>query len=133
MLQVKTKIKKSRIHGTGLFADQFIPKGATTWEYDRDIDPEFTLKTVKSLPQKSRDFLLYYTYLDKKLNKLVLCSDNQKYINHTRNKKLENISATTRKDVAARDIKSGEEMLCDYNKFDDSYFKRMKIDPKKLK
>ena len=133
MLQIKTKIKKSRIHGMGLFADQFIPKGATTWEYTSSIDPSFTLKTVKSLPQKSRDFLLYYTYLDKKLNKLVLCSDNQKYINHTRNKKLENISATTRKDVAARDIKAGEEMLCDYNKFDDSYFKRMKIDQKKLR
>lgn len=133
MLRVKTMLRPSSIHGMGLFAGQFIKKGTVTWSYDPEFDFGFTKKELDSLPKLSREFFLYYCYLDKKLDKFILCSDNQRYINHTENKKRENILSTPRKDVAVKNIKKGEELLCDYNKFDDSYFKRMHIPKKKLK
>ncbi len=42
MLRVKTKLGLSSINGVGLFADQFIPKGSTTWEYDPGFDPSYS-------------------------------------------------------------------------------------------
>lgn len=33
MLLIKTKLDLSKIHGVGLFADEFIAKGTKIWEY----------------------------------------------------------------------------------------------------
>ncbi len=129
MLLVKTKIGKSDIHGTGLFADEFIPKGTVTWEWNPLIDIAFDKSVVESLPDIQKDYLLYYAYLDKDLNKLVLCSDNQRYINHS---KKTNVDSTPRKDVANKDIFPGDELLCDDKLFDNTYFQRLNIDEEKL-
>lgn len=125
MLKVKTKIGPSKTHGTGLFADQFIPKGTTTWEWDPIMDISLDVDFVESLPSVQKEYLLYYMYLDQEINKLILCSDNQRYINHSKNT---NIDSTPRRDVANRDIQPGEEFLCDYNLFDNTYFKRIGLD-----
>ncbi len=130
MLKIKTKIGHSATHGTGLFADQFIPKGTITWQYDPEFDMGFTEKAVSKLPPLRRDYILHYAYLDKDLNKLILCADNQKYINHSF--KNINIQSTPRKDVASRDISEGEELLCNYKDFDDTYFQRLGIDENTL-
>lgn len=129
MLRVKTFIKRSDVHGTGLFAAQFIPKGTTTWQYDPEFDVSFTQEQVNALPDLQKSYILYYAYLDKDLNKLVLCADNQRYINHSKNT---NIESTVREDVASRDINEGEELLCNYNQFDDTYFRRMNINEDEL-
>lgn len=133
MLRVKTKIGKSKISGFGLFADQFIPKGTVTWEYDTTFDPAFSKKQIDKLPEVDKDYLIKYAYLDKNLNKFVLCSDNQRYINHSEDKNKRNIKSTITKDVAIKDIKKGEELLCDYRGFDSDYFKRLGIPKKELK
>ncbi|MES2213895.1 MAG: SET domain-containing protein-lysine N-methyltransferase [Patescibacteria group bacterium] len=127
MLQVKTKLKPSGIHGIGLFADQFIPKGTVTWKYEPRYDVAFTQEQIDALPQVQKDFLNFFTYLDKDLNKFILCSDNQRHINHAKTGELENIHSTPTEDIAARDIQEGQELLCDYNKFDSEYFDRMNI------
>ena len=133
MLLVKTKVKKSKTHGLGLFADEFIPKGTITWQYHPKFDKTFSQREFNKMPALSQEFLRYYCYFDYKRKKFVLCSDSQRYINHTQNKKLENITSTPDRDIAARDIKRGEELLCDYSKFDKLYFKRMGIPLQKLK
>jgi len=132
MLRVKTLLKPSGVHGIGLFADQAIKKGTVTWKYDPEFDVGFTKKELDSLPKTARHFLLFFCYFDRDLKKFILCADNQRHINHAKNSNKENILSTPRKDVAKRDIKRGEEFLCDYNKFDDGYFKRMKINHEKL-
>ncbi len=132
MLKIRTKIGKSKVHGIGLFADQFIPKNTVTWKYEPKLDLSITQKILDSIDLYSKKYFLYYSYFDKKRKKFILCSDNQRFINHTVNKNKENIMSTPDIDVAARDIKVGEELLCDYNKFDDTYFKRMNIDNDKL-
>ncbi len=123
MLRIKTKLGPSTVHGVGLFADQFIPKGATTWEYDPKFDIGFTEKDLSKMTPDGRRQVLWYAYYDKKIKKLVLPFDDQRFINHSFKKR--NIKSTPRRDVAMRDINQGEELLCDYNEFDNTYFKRM--------
>ncbi len=130
MLLVKTKIGPSEIHGTGLFADQFIPKGTVTWEWNETFDVAFDEEAVNSLPPLQKAYILYYAYLDKELGKLILCGDSQRYINHSRET---NIDSSPRKDVASRDIQPGEEFLCNYNLFDNTYFSRIGLDESTLK
>lgn len=132
MLKVRTRIGKSGIHGTGLFADQFIPKNTITWEYTPGLDIDLTKETVDSLNPLQKQYILYYSYFDNNRGKYILCSDNQRFINHTTQKDKENVLSTPDKDIAFRDIQIGEELLCDYNKFDSEYFKRMNINPEKL-
>lgn len=132
MLRVKTKLRQSKIHGIGVFADQFIPKGTVTWEYDPKYDVCFTKKEIHGLPEPGKGVLLFYCYYDKKLNRYILCADHLRHINHAKQKKLENIVSTPRRDIAARDIKKGEELICDYNKFDPEYFKRHGLKKKHL-
>jgi SET domain-containing protein len=122
MLLVKTRLGISGIHGIGLFADQFIPKGTITWEYNPLFDTAFSEEEIAKMSEPSKKIFLHYAYFDKKLNKYVLCFDDQRFINHSR-KKL-NIHSTVRQDVASRDIQAGEELLCDYDKYDDTYFHR---------
>ena len=132
MLRVKTKIRPSDTHGTGLFSDEFIPQGTVTWQRDAELDIAIPKEVLNAEPQIIRDFLLYYCYLDQTLDKYILCGDNQRYINHIQDKNKENILSTPNQDVAARDIQPGEEFLCDYNKFDNTYFERMGIQPHQL-
>ncbi len=131
MLRVKTKLGVSSIEGIGLFADQFIPQGTETWVYDPEFDVSFSEEQLSALPDYQKNALLHYLYFDKDLNKYVLCADNQRFINHTT--KETNIESTPRKDVAKKDIQMGEELLCDYFKFDDSYFDRIGLPKENLK
>ncbi len=131
MLKVKTKIKPSIIHGKGLFAGEFISKGTVTWEYDPDFDTGYTKRQIDSLPDSQRSYMMHFCYFDKKIKKFILCCDNQKFINHFPVK--ENVLSTPRKDTALRDIYPGEELLCDYRKFDKDYFGRVGINTTDIK
>jgi len=131
MMRVKTKVRISTIDGLGLFADQFIAKGTATWKYDPEFDTAFTQKQIDGLSETSQNYLRYYTYYDEDIKKYVLCCDNQRFINHSLRRS--NIDSTPNCDIAARDIQSGEEMLCDYTKFDKAYFERMGLKQSDLK
>lgn len=122
MLLVKTKIGVSKVHGIGLFADQFIPKGTITWQYHPLFDTAFSEEEIAKLSPPSKREFFHFAYFDKELNKYVLCFDSQRFINHS--KKKPNVHSAVHQDVAARDIRSNEEILCDYNKYDDGYFMR---------
>ena len=130
MILVKTKIGPSKLHGIGLFADQFIPKGTITWEYHPKFDASFTEDDVKSMSEPSRNQFLHYSFVDKESGKHVLCFDDQRFINHS--KELANIDSTPHRDIAAKDINIGEEMICDYTKFEETYFERRGAEIEKL-
>ncbi len=130
MIKVKTKIGLSKISGIGLFADQFIPQGTVTWEYDPRFDTSFTEEDVRQMSEAAQTQFWKYAYFDKDLQKYVLCFDDQRFINHTSSG--HNIQSTPRQDTAARDIEEGEELLCNYNDYDDTYFTRLNIDEKSL-
>jgi len=84
------------------------------------------------LIEEARRQILWYAYFDKKTGKYVLCSDDYRFINHSADKKKINIESSPYNDIALRDIQPGEEFLCDYNKFDDTYFARMNLSEKDL-
>ena len=126
MLLIKTKLGPSKVHGIGLFADQFIPQGTITWKYDPEFDIAFSKKQIHRISQPARERFWEYAYFDKELNKYVLCFDDLRFINHS--SKNPNIISTPRKDIATRDIKKGEELLCNYNDYEKDYFKRREID-----
>ena len=130
MLLVKTKLGESSKHGIGLFADQFVPKGTVTWEYSSLYDSSYTEDEVQKMSEPARQQFLHYAYFDKDINKNILCFDDQRFINHTSNGA--NILSTPHRDIAIRDIDVGEELLCDYNKFDDTYFTRQGIKEEEL-
>ncbi len=133
MLRVRTKIGPSSVHGIGLFADEFIPKGTITWAYDAGYDASFTQEDLDHLPAPAKEAMLFYCYLDKGINKYILCADHLRHINHATISERENIVSTIREDRAARDIQPGEEMMCDYNKFDPDYFTRIGLTQADLK
>ncbi|NDJ20296.1 SET domain-containing protein [Nostoc sp. B(2019)] len=123
MLLVKTQIGSSKVHGIGLFADQFIPKGTVTWQYHPDFDSAYSESDVLRMPVPAREIFWKYAYYDKELGLYILCSDDQRFINHEPD--FPNIISTPRQDVTACDILPGEELLCDYNCYDDTYFMRV--------
>lgn len=125
MLRVKTKIKSSDVNGIGLFADQFIPAGSVTWQYDQGFDPHFTVEQFESLPDFTKQTILTHGYFDHDLKVYILCADDQRFINHSPNP---NITSTPSQDVANRDIQIGEELTCDYSQYEQDWFERRNED-----
>lgn len=130
MMRVKTKVRISTVNGLGLFADQFIPKGTSTWQYDPLFDPSYTEEDVAHLQEIARDTILHHAYFDSNLNKLVMPGDNLRFINH--NSKDPNIISTSIEDIAARDIQCDEELTCNYESFEPGYFARRGINRSKF-
>ncbi len=121
MLRVKTTIKSSDVNGIGLFSDQFIPAGTVTWQYDPGFDPHFTIEQFDSLSDFTKETVLTHGYFDHDMQVYILCSDDQRFINHSPNP---NITSTPSQDVASRDIQPGEELTCDYAQYEQDWFER---------
>lgn len=117
MLLVKTKLGLSKVHGIGLFAAQFIPQGTVTWEYNPDFDTSYAEADLARMSLPVREQFQKYAYFHQELGRYVLCFDDMRFINHCADSP--NICATASRDVATRDICEGEELLCDYNCFDE--------------
>jgi uncharacterized protein len=125
MLRVRTKLGLSRVDGIGLFADQYIPKGTVTWQYDPGYDMRWMEGDLDKLPPWTQEQFKKYSYFDYDLNCYILCVDDQRYINHSIDP---NILSTPSQDVAGRDIEPGEELFCNYEHYEKDWFKRRGID-----
>lgn len=119
MLLVKTKLDKSVIHGIGLFAAEFIPKGTRIWEMHPAIDIKLTYEEIAQLPLSCREQMHRYTYREKMSGLYVLCGDDARFFNHSAEPNCidqeNDFGGIT---VARRDIEAGEELTCDYALFD---------------
>jgi uncharacterized protein len=133
MLLIKTRIGPSTIKnaGLGLFADQFIPKGTVTWRFMPGLDLIVPEDTLLQLSEASRAQFLNYCYVDKFTKHFILCFDDERFINHSKNPNIIQTHATSEIEgfeIAVRDIQKGEELLCDYEEFDfDAYRKLHKL------
>lgn len=85
MLLVKTKIGISKIHGIGVFAAEFIPKNTIVWKYVSGFDLRFSKEQIEKFPAETQNFLNKYTYLSKDTGFYVLCSDDARFYNHSKN------------------------------------------------
>jgi len=121
MLLVKTKIGPSKIHGTGLFSDQFIKKGTPVWRFTLGLDIKLTEKELKKLPKLAKECFLHYCYHSVIDGTYILPFDDARFFNHSQKSNTISIDAPNDPEgleIASRDIERGEELLCDCREFD---------------
>lgn len=120
MLQVRVTVGPSSIHGLGVFAAEPITMGTVVWRFTPGFDLEATPESVDALPQLLQERLMHYGYVDKKLNRYVLCCDDARFLNHSAspNLRTDYTEEDHGIDRAARYIARGEELTVDYGQFE---------------
>ncbi|MGH7174986.1 MAG: SET domain-containing protein, partial [Minisyncoccia bacterium] len=73
----------STIEGVGLFAAEFIPKGAVIWRFGKNLDQSIPIKVLEELPEAAKAQIFHYAYLNKKSGEYVLCFDDARFFNHS--------------------------------------------------
>src|SRR4051812_39441930 len=120
MLTVKTKVKDSKIHGLGLFADQFIPKGTTIWKFTPGFDQKFTKEQIVSFPDLLQVYIYKYSWKSSKSKLYCFSSDNGKYFNHSDDPNALSEYKDNEEEVVTtsiKDIEIGEEITDNYSSF----------------
>jgi len=126
MLLVKAFAQASALHGLGVFAVEFVPKGTPIWRFESGFDRAFTPEQFAGLPPLAQAHLRQHAYPDAAGN-WILSGDLTIFMNHS---SPPNTGAppgapepvTT---VALRDIQAGEELTCDYYAFDGAAEKKL--------
>ena len=112
MLLVKAWVGPSKIHGFGLIAHEFIPRGTVVWKLEPGIDVILSEEELERLPASVQQQIRYYSFFHPDLKRHVLCSDDDRFTNHSddANQRFCGDHA-----VAVRDIAPGEELTDNYN------------------
>ena len=117
MLLVKTYLGKSKIHGLGVFAGEFIRKGKKIWRFVDGFDRVYSPKQFARLPKAARDFIRFHGYrVD---GEILLTVDHDRHMNHSPDANTDwNNNGYI---VATRDIPKGAEITNDYRMFDPAF------------
>lgn len=111
MLHPYVILKKSKIHGNGLFAKRKIPKGTVivlVSKIGKDVRV-YTKVQYDKFSKSYKAILKKYAYEWE--GNLYFCTDNVKYLNHSCEPNISNFNDF---DIAIKDIKAGEELTYDY-------------------
>jgi hypothetical protein len=116
MLLVEARVGPSSIHGLGLFAQQFIPKGTPVWERAPGLDLALSQEQVDALPERARRAFLHYSFRRIKCGERIscewiLCFDEARFTNHSDD-------PNTDARQALRDVAPGDEITQDYHDYD---------------
>lgn len=122
MMLVPVRADRSAIHGLGLFAAAFIPRGTPVWRFQPGFDRTFSSGEFAGLPAEAQAHVRHYGYLDSATGHWFLGGDLSIFMNHG---PVPNTGATAAigsagLTCALRDIPAGEELTCDYRTFDAS-------------
>jgi len=112
MLLVNAKAGPSRIHRTGLIAQEFIPKGTSVWEFMPGFDIALKEADLERLSPAAREQAMYWSYFHVATRTFVMSSDDDRFTNHSDDPNTRVVGDCT---VAVRDIRAGEEITNDYN------------------
>lgn len=120
MMLIETRVQPSGIHGLGLFAVHFIPRGTPVWKFQPGFDRAFAPEEFSALPPLAQAHTRWYAYLDPADGRRVLSGDQACFMNHspTPNTGTPPEATPPVVTVALRDIAAGEEITCDYFAFD---------------
>lgn len=121
MMLIKTQVKESKIHGLGLFADEFIPKGTEIWKFTSGFDQKFTKEQILAFSELLQIYIYKYSWKSDKSKLYCLSSDNAKYFNHSDDPNVLSEYRDNEEEVvtvAIKDIEPGEEMLDNYSSFE---------------
>ncbi|OGJ64288.1 hypothetical protein A3C37_05415 [Candidatus Peribacteria bacterium RIFCSPHIGHO2_02_FULL_53_20] len=125
MLLCKTILEKSPIHGIGVFAACDIPKGTVIWEFTDGFDQEISAGLIEGLPAPARDCILKYAYRKPDSDLYVHCADDTRFFNHSENPTITSTSVDG-PDIAACDIRAGEELTIDYRSYDADWERKLR-------
>jgi len=100
-------IKKSKIHGKGVFANRNFKKGGVVIDYS-SCSEKLTREQMEKTPQEKKKFI---SQIDD--NTWILFKSPGKYVNHSCNP---NTESRNNADIAIKDIKKGEEITANYVK-----------------
>src|SRR5665213_2686445 len=116
MLLIKTKLGASKTHGIGVFAAERIIKGTPMWKFKTGFDLQLTLEELNNLSEPAREQALNYSYQDTNTGKYILCGDDARFYNHSKNPNTgpDPNEPDDYLDIALRNIEKGEEIVCDY-------------------
>jgi hypothetical protein len=115
MLLIRTRLDRSRIHGTGVFADEAIAECQLVWRYDPVFDRRFSQAEVDAAGPAVRDFLTTYAYRSSSLDGgWLLSGDHARFLNHSGTPNTVTHALET---FARRSIAAGDEITCDYGAF----------------
>ncbi len=117
MLLVKTKICPSPIHGIGLFADEFISKGALIWKFTPGFDLRFTREQILEFPESIQIYLYRHSWKSNDTSLYIFSSDDARYFNHSEDANTISVHKDGEEEIitiAARDIIKGEELTDNY-------------------
>ena len=116
MFLIHYRIRPSKIHGLGVFTAEFIPKGTVVWHYKEPTDYRIPLT-------ESRDqFSLTYGYIPHGKDFVEIPGDGAIFVNHSAEANVVINPLDEDAMIANKDIKYGEEILCNYHEIDDNPF-----------
>jgi SET domain-containing protein len=120
VILVRTRVGPSAIHGSGLFAAEFIPRGTPVWRFLPGFDHDFSPEQFAALPPLARDHTRWFCFVSRETGHVILSGDHACFINHADDA---NTGAPANAmppvtTVARRDIVAGEEITCNYWEYD---------------
>lgn len=115
MLIVPTYLDRSAIHGFGVFAKEFIPKGTQIWKFHPLFDIRISAEEFARLPVSSQAELEVHMYEPEAGGDLYYESTMGKYMNHSREPNVD--FSVVYEGWSTRDINPGDELTCDYRHF----------------
>jgi SET domain-containing protein len=120
MMLVPTYVAASDVEGVGVFAERPIKKGTLIWRYDPSFDRLVPSSWLEEQTPMMQEFLTKYAYpAHDQPEMLVIEIDNGRFMNHS----LTPNTDFTRivEGYATRNIKAGEELICNYSEFDPTF------------
>jgi hypothetical protein len=116
MLTVPVEIKKSAIHGLGVFAGTDIKKGTVVWMFEPGLDQRISKFMAENSNPRKRDYIMQRGYINPKNPEMVvLCIDEAQFMNFPADGAEANIWLGGPQDgeqilIAAEDVPAGTEL-----------------------
>jgi uncharacterized protein len=120
MMLIETQVRRSAIHGLGLFAVKFVPRGTPIWKFQPGFDHDFSPTQFAALPALAHAHTRWFCFVSKTDGHVILSGDHACFINHSLSPNtgapLEAMPPIVT--VALRDIAAGQELSCNYYDYD---------------
>lgn len=120
MMLIETRVASSRIHGMGLVAAKFVPRGTPIWKFQPGFDHDFSPEQFAALPEPARQHTRHFCFVSKMDRHVILSGDHACFINHSTapNTGAPADAAKPVVTIALRDLAAGEEITCNYFDYD---------------
>lgn len=116
MFHVHIEVRKSPIHGNGVFTTEHIHRGQLVYNSEPGELVTISQEELIALPAANQLEVRHFGYLDKHDKRWRLATDNIRFCNHSTDG---NLTAKAGVLIAKRDIIIGEELTQDYREFEE--------------